>query len=135
MQEAILLVDDHDSVRRSLSRWLEKMFPSCLFLTATSGEQAVSVVRDTLPRVVIMDFGLPGMNGVEATRRIKAIVPATQVIILTIHNSVAYRVDAADAGASAYILKDEMQTQLVPVLEALLVGEDLKVSSLSVDRV
>ena len=63
---------------------------------------------------------MPGINGAEATRRIKEIAPAAQVIILTIHDSPAYRADADSAGVSAYVLKEEMQTQLVPTLEGFL---------------
>jgi DNA-binding NarL/FixJ family response regulator len=123
MTETILIVDDHDSVRQALSRWLETVFHNCLILTAATGEYALDIVRDTPPQVVVMDFALPGMNGAEAARRIKEIAPAAQVVILTIHNSAAYRTDAADAGASAYVLKEDMQTQLVPTLEGLLKGE------------
>jgi DNA-binding NarL/FixJ family response regulator len=120
MADTILIVDDHDSVRQALSRWLETVFHNCLILTAATGEEALDIARDTPPQVVVMDFRLPGMNGAEATRRLKAIAPAAQVVILTIHNSAAYRTDAADAGVSAYVLKEDMQTQLVPTLEALL---------------
>ncbi|MBN1813204.1 MAG: response regulator transcription factor [Anaerolineae bacterium] len=124
MTETILVVDDHDTVRQALSRWLETVFHNCLILTAATGEEALAIARDTPPQVVVMDFGLPGMNGVEAARRIKAIAPAAQVVVLTIHNSAAYRMDAAEAGASAYILKEDMQTQLVPTLKTLLVGSE-----------
>lgn len=123
MTETILIVDDHDTVRQALSRWLETVFHDCLILTAATGEEALASARDTPPQVIIMDFGLPGMNGAEATRRIKEIAPAAQVVILTIHDSAAYRTDAAAAGASAYVLKEDMQTQLVPALETLLKGE------------
>ena len=124
MAEMILVVDDHDTVRKALSRWLETVFHDCLVVTAASGEEALAIARDTPPQVVVMDFGLPGMNGAETARHIKAIAPAAQVVILTIHNSVAYRKDAADAGASAYILKEDMRTHLVPALEALLAGSE-----------
>lgn len=120
MAETILVVDDHDSVRHALSRWLETIFHNCTVLTAATGEDALDIARDTPPQVVVMDFGLPGMNGAETTRRIKKIAPEAQVVILTIHNSEAYRTDAAEAGVSAYVLKEDMQTQLVPALEALL---------------
>jgi DNA-binding NarL/FixJ family response regulator len=122
MTKTILIVDDHDTVRQALSKWLETVFHDCLILTAATGEEALAIARDAPPQVAVFDFGLPGINGAEATRRIKAIVPATQVVILTIHNSAAYRADAIDAGANAYVLKEDMQMQLVPTLEALLTG-------------
>lgn len=123
MPETILIVDDHDTVRQALSRWLESVFHNCHILTASTGEEALAIARETPLHVVVLDFGLPGMNGAQTARRIKAISPAAQVVILTIHNSSAYRVDAAKAGASAYLLKEDMQTQLVPTLEALLAGD------------
>ena len=80
----------------------------------------VAVAQAVSPRVVVMDLGMPGMNGIEATRCIKDAVPASHVVILTIHNSKAYRADAADAGVSAYVPKEEMEITLVPTLRALL---------------
>jgi DNA-binding NarL/FixJ family response regulator len=67
-----------------------------------------------------MDIGLTQMNGIEATRHIKAIAPQTQVVMLTIHEDDAYRADASAAGASAYVPKRKMQTELLPALRALL---------------
>lgn len=120
MTKTILIVDDHDTVRQALARWLEIVFKDCLILPTTTGEEAVAIARDTPPQVIVMDFSLPAMNGAEATRCIKEVTPAVPVVILTIHDSAAYRADAADAGASAYILKEDIQTQLVPTLKALL---------------
>jgi DNA-binding NarL/FixJ family response regulator len=120
MSKTMLIVDDHDSVRQALSRWLGAIFHDCTVLTAASGEEALAIVRDRPPQVIVMDFGLPGMNGAEATRRIREKAPETQVVILTIHDSPAYRADADSAGVSAYVLKEEMQTQLVPTLERFL---------------
>ena len=122
MSKTMLIVDDHDSVRQALSRWLGTVFHDCTVLTAASGEEALGIVRDRSPQVIVMDFGLPGMNGAETTRRIKEIAPAARVVILTIHDSAAYRADADSAGANAYVLKEEMQTQLVPTLEGFLVN-------------
>jgi DNA-binding NarL/FixJ family response regulator len=116
----ILIVEDHDAVRRSLRDWLEAVFPQYGFIEATSGEEAVAIAQARSPQAVIMDIVLPRMNGIEATRRIKATVPTAQVVILTIHEDKAYRADAAAAGASAYVPKRVMQTKLLPTLAALL---------------
>jgi two-component system invasion response regulator UvrY len=124
MAETILIVDDHDAVRQALCRWLETIFYDCLILTAATGEEALAIARDAPPQIVVLDFGLPGINGAETARRIKAISPAARMVILTIHNSVAYRTDAAKAGVSAYLLKEDMQAQLVPTLKALLTDSD-----------
>jgi DNA-binding NarL/FixJ family response regulator len=116
----ILIVEDHDAVRRSLRDWLEAVFPQYGFIEAASGEEAVAIAQAKSPQAVIMDIALPRMNGIEATRRIKATVPTAQVVILTIHEDKAYRADAAAAGASAYVPKRVMQTKLLPTLAALL---------------
>jgi DNA-binding NarL/FixJ family response regulator len=116
----ILIVDDHAAVRKALRDWIETVFPHFDVLQAASGEEAIAVVQERPPQVVVMDVGLPKMSGIEATRQIKAIAPATQVVILTIHEDEAYRADAASAGVAAYIPKRTMQTELVPTLKSLL---------------
>ena len=123
-QPAILIVEDHDAVRRSLRDWLEVVFPQYRVVEAASGEEAIVVAQADAPRLVIMDINLAEMNGIVATQRIKAIVPAAPVVMLTIHEDQAYRADAAAAGASAYVLKRQMHTQLLPTLQALLANQD-----------
>ena len=120
MKPTILIVEDHDAVRTSLRDWLLATFPECRFLETTSGEEAVDLVRIQRPDLVLMDIGLPQMSGIEATRRIKAMTPDVQVVMLTIHEASIYRTDAAAAGASAYILKRKMYTELIPVVTNLL---------------
>ena len=123
MPATILIVEDHDAVRRSLRDWLEVEFPQCRVIEAASGEEAIALIRIESPRLVVMDISLPGMSGIEATRRIKAALPSTQVVMLTIHEDDAHRADAAAAGASAYVPKRVMQTELIPTLAALLADD------------
>ncbi len=120
MSATILIVEDHDTVRRSLRDWLEVEFPQCRVIEAASGEEAIALIRTESPRLVVMDISLPGMSGIEATRQIKAALPSTQVVMLTIHEDDAHRADATTAGASAYVPKRVMQTELIPTLAALL---------------
>ncbi len=120
MCPTIMIVEDHEAVRTSLRDWLSAIFPDCVFVEAKSGEEAVDLARAQSPDVVLMDIGLPGMNGIEATRRIKVVWPQTQVVILTIHEAPEYQADAAAAGASAYITKRRMHTKLIPTLTKLL---------------
>jgi DNA-binding NarL/FixJ family response regulator len=120
MQTMILIVEDHAAVRRSLREWLEAVFPWCHIVEAASGEEAIAAVQAEAPNAVLMDIGLPGINGIETTRRIKAALPGTPVVMLTIHEADAYRADALAAGASAYIPKRVMHTELIPALAALL---------------
>ncbi|MFZ5447841.1 MAG: response regulator [Thermodesulfobacteriota bacterium] len=122
MNHNILIVEDHEGVRRSLREWLELSFPHYRLLEAASGEEAVSVAQSANPRLVIMDIGLPGINGIEAAHNIKASLPATQVVMLTIYDDEAHRADAASAGVSGYVPKRKVQTELLPVIARLLAG-------------
>jgi two-component system invasion response regulator UvrY len=124
MSGAILIVEDHEVVRRSLRDWLGSVFPHFDLLEAATGEEAVSVASERSPRAVVMDIGLPCMSGIEAARRIKQAAPATEIVVLTIHEDAAYRADATAAGASAYVPKRKMRAELVPTLEALLLSSD-----------
>ena len=87
------------------------------------------MAQDRSPQVVVMDIILGQMNGIEATRRIKATLPAAQVVMLTICEGEVYRTDAATAGASAYVLKRRMRTELLPTLAALLASQQEPVAS------
>jgi len=127
MQATILIVDDHQALRSSLRDWLETVFPSCHVIEAASGEESIDIAKEMTPSIVLMDIGLPGMNGIEATRCIKAVVPATQIVMLTIHEDDSYRVDAAEAGASAFVPKRTMQKKLIPVLTNLLSKDGRKI--------
>lgn len=116
----ILIVDDHDQVRASLKNWLGATFPNHEFIEAASGEEAVVMSRENEPVLVLMDIALPEMNGIEATRQIKTARPATQVVMLTIHDEPDYRRDAEAAGACAFVGKGRAHSCLVPVLKRLL---------------
>ena len=123
MTATILIVEDHDAVRKSLRDWLGVEFPQCRVIEAASGEEAIALIRTESPRLVVMDISLPGMSGIEATRQIKAALPSAQVVMLTIHENDTYRADATAAGASAYVPKRVMQTELIPTLAALLAND------------
>jgi two-component system invasion response regulator UvrY len=123
MRASILIVEDHDTLRKALRQWLEVAFPCCYVLEAASGEEALPLVRARAPHVVIMDIGLPGMSGIEATRRIKSSLPATHVVVLTMYEDEASRAAAARAGASSYVVKRTMEIDLLPVVATLLPGQ------------
>jgi len=120
MLSTILVVEDHDAVRRSLCDWLEVRFPTCRVIGAASGEDALHMAKSEPRLLVVMDITLPGMSGIEAVRRIKALRPCAKVVMLTVHEDDSHRADATAAGACAYVSKRAMQTQLLPTLTALL---------------
>lgn len=120
MSLTILMVDDHEAMRLSLRSWLELIYPQWRLEEAASGEEAVIMAQVFKPDLVIMDLGLPGMDGFEATRRIKASLPSTPVVMLSVNDDEAYRRQAASVGAAAYVSKWQMQTELQPLLAQLL---------------
>ena len=120
LKPTCLIVEDHTSVRTSLRDWLMGVFPGCHFLAVSSGEEAIALVNSQAPDVILMDIGLPGVNGLEATRRIKQVLPQVKVVILTLHDTTEYRAEAGAVKANAYVLKQRMTTDLVPLLKTLL---------------
>ena len=120
MWRTVLIVDDHKAMRWALRNWLKIAFPQCRIVEAASGEEAVTLTQTVNPDLVIMDFKLPGMNGVEATRHIKAALPSVSVVMLSVNDDINYRSQAAAAGARAYISKWRMDTELEPVVTQLL---------------
>ncbi len=120
MKPIILIVDDHDALRVSLRDWLTTEFPQCCVLEAGSAEEAQALARKTPPNIVVMDVSLPGMEGIEATWRMKHSLPGVKVVMLSIHEEAAYRSDAIVAGADAYVPKRKMQSELLPILTVLL---------------
>ena len=116
----ILITEDHDVLRTSLREWVWTNFPNVRVLEATNGEAALSLAYAYQPDIILMDIGLPQMNGLEATRRIKKALPLTKVVILTIHENPEYQQDAEAAGASAYVPKRKMGVQLGKVMTRLL---------------
>jgi DNA-binding NarL/FixJ family response regulator len=117
---AILIVDDYRSVRTLLHDWLQSVFPDADFYEACDGESAVDQAILRKPDAVLMDINLPGINGIEATQRIREASPGTRVVMVTIQEGRQYREDALRAGASAYILKREAHSTLVATLRELL---------------
>ncbi len=117
----ILIVDDNAMVRKLVGQYLEAAFPQHTMLEAASGEEAVARARTDRPSIIIMDIGLPKMNGIETTKTIKAELPSTRVVMLTIHEENSYRDEARLAGADGYVPKRTMYAELMPVLSDWLV--------------
>lgn len=120
MPATILIIEDHDDVRRALRDWLALEFPRCRVIEAANGEEAIALARIESPCLAVIDIRLPGMNGIETARQIKVASPLAQIVMLTILEGDTYRADATAAGASAYVQKQKMHSELVPTLAALL---------------
>src|SRR3954451_3354451 len=120
----VLLVDDHDLFRTGLRNLLEEQGVNIVG-EASGGNEAVRIVRELAPDVVVMDLNMPGMGGVEATRHISAIAPLTRVVMLTISDQDADVMDAILAGACGYLLKDSSISELMQGIRAAAIGESL----------
>lgn len=121
--KTILLADDHAILRETLRPMLEHEFGFQVIAEATTGREAVNVVRDKRPDIVIMDIAMPDMNGIEVTLEIKKQYEHTQVIVLSGHNE-RHLVDAVlKAGASGYLLKDCVYSELKQAIDIILQGD------------
>ena len=120
----VLIVDDHDLFRSGLRNLLEEQ-GVLVVGEAAAGQEALRIVRDVAPDVVVMDLNMPGMGGVEATRHISAIAPLTRVLMLTISDDDADVIDAILAGACGYLLKDSSIQVLMDGIRAAAMGESL----------
>jgi DNA-binding NarL/FixJ family response regulator len=116
-------VDDHEVVRNGVRAYLETLHDFDVVGEAASGEEAIGLVSDLIPDVVLMDLIMPGLDGVETIRRIKKISPRTQVVVLTSYHEDVHIFPALKAGAISYILKDMKMEKLVEALHRAVQGE------------
>ena len=121
----VLVVDDHDVVRQGVRAFLEAQPDLRIVGEAAGGEEAIRLVREHIPDVVLMDLVMPGMNGVEATRAVKAISPRTQVIVLTSYHEDDNIFPALRAGAISYMLKDIRAADLAEGIRKAARGESV----------
>lgn len=123
----ILLADDHKIVREGLVALLEKESDIEVTAVAEDGRSAVQLARDLLPDVAVIDIGMPGMNGIDATRCITVENPGTRVLVLSMHSARRYVLDALSAGAKGYILKDCASEELARALR-IVAGDETYLS-------
>ena len=120
----VLIADDHDLFRTGLRNLLEDQGVQVVG-EAAGGAEAVRIVRELAPDVVVMDLNMPGMGGVDATRHISGIAPLTRVVMLTISDQDSDVMDAILAGACGYLLKDSRIEELMAGIRAAARGESL----------
>jgi len=118
-----LLVDDHSLVRRGFRRMLEDESDMEVVGEAGNGEDSIKLAKELHPRVVVMDCALPGMNGLDATRRIIADSPQTAVLMLSMHTESTWVRQAIEAGAKGYFLKNAMDLELGAAIRKVAAGE------------
>jgi NarL family two-component system response regulator LiaR len=122
---SLLLADDHVLVREGTRELLEHEADLEVVGEADDGEQAVKLVTELQPDVVIMDIAMPKLSGIEATKRIKELFPSTAVLVLTAYDNDQYVFALLEAGAAGYLLKNVHGDQLVEAIRAVNAGESV----------
>ena len=121
----IVLAEDHAFVREGTRRFLEEIPEFAVVGEAGDGREAVALVERLSPDVAILDVAMPVMNGIEATRRIKAVRPATSVLVLSAYDDDQYVFALLEAGAAGYLLKDVHESQVADAVRAVASGESV----------
>lgn len=119
----VLLADDHTIVRQGVRMCLEAMGDIAVVAEAGDGQEAVLLAAQLRPDVAVVDLTMPRLNGVEAIRQIRRDVPDTEVVVLSVHDSEAYVVQALRAGAAGYVLKRNAATELAAAIRAAHEGQ------------
>jgi len=123
MSVRVLLVDDHQMMRDGLRAILGRRSDFEVVGEADDGRTALAQASSLQPDVVVMDVGMPQMNGIEATRRLKKETPGSRVVALSTHSDKRYVLNMIEAGASGYVLKEAASEDLLRAVEAASLGE------------
>ena len=118
----VLICDDHAAIRRGLAEVLSSAPDIEVIAAAENGEEAVAFVSAYQPAVVLMDISMPGMDGMEATRRLLAERPETRVVMLTSYSGHERVAEAQGAGAVGYLLKDSTPEEVMQGIRAAVSG-------------
>jgi DNA-binding NarL/FixJ family response regulator len=119
----VLVADDHPLARAGLAQMLGELADITVVGAASDGEQAVALAHQTTPDVVLMDLEMPVLDGIEATRRLAAELPEARTVVLTSFSDQARILDALDAGAIGYLLKDADPDELARGIRTAARGE------------
>ena len=133
----VVLVDDQELIRTAVESYLSEVGIDVVG-RARDGEEAMRMVAETSPDVVVMDLGLPGESGIEVTSRLATVAPLTKVLVLTGSVEQHDVLDAILAGASGYLLKDASREQIVDAVRAAAAGESVispKIAGRLLDRI
>jgi DNA-binding NarL/FixJ family response regulator len=119
----VFLVDDHALMREGLRAMLERRTSLEVVGEAGDGHEALRLIEDAAPDVVVMDIAMPGLNGIEVTRRLHARLPHVKILALSMYDDQEYASGVLRAGASGYILKDAVSSELADAIEVISRGE------------
>jgi two-component system response regulator NreC len=119
----ILLADDHKLMRSGLKALIEQQPDLTVVGEADDGRQAVALAASLKPDLLVMDIGMPNLNGIEAARQITQANPGTAIVILSMHSDESYVLRALKAGAKGYLLKDSAESDLIRAVHAVAGGK------------
>ncbi len=119
----VLLADDHTLIRAGLRMVVEAQPDLSVIAEADNGREAVAMAQALKPDVVVMDIGMPSLNGIEAARQIRETLPGTQIVMLSMHSDEGYVLRALKAGAKGYLLKDSAEADLARAIHAAAAGK------------
>ena len=119
----VVLVDDHPLFRDGMARLFAYEDDFEVVATASSGEEAIERIRETMPDIVLMDIDMPGIGGIEAIRAISREMPAVTIVALTVHEDDDTLFEAVKAGAQGYLVKSIRTAELLVLLRGLALGE------------
>lgn len=122
---SVLLVEDHAVVREGLAELIRREADMEVIGEAGDGEEAVRLVKQLRPGIVLMDIAMPGLNGIEATRQIKSTLPQTKILVLTAYDNPEFIAAMIEAGAVGYLLKNVRGKELTNAIRSAYEGESV----------
>ena len=123
MSMRLLIVDDHPLIRVGLRTLLEHLLDQPQIVEASDGREALEIAATLKPHIVLLDVSMPGLNGVDAARRLTADLPSCKVIMLSMHCNEERVAECLRAGASGYLVKDGAVSEVMAAIEAATHGE------------
>ena len=123
IQTRVVLADDHTLIRAGLRMVVDAQPDLTVVGEAEDGRAAVAMAQKLKPDVIVMDIGMPNLNGIEACRQIRESIPDTQIVMLSMHSDEGYVLRALKAGAKAYLLKDSAEADLARAIRSAAAGK------------
>jgi len=127
----VLVADDHTILRQGIKALLDNQESIEVIGEAKDGREALAIIEETLPDVILMDIAMPGLNGLEATRRIKKKFPRMKVLVLTMYTNEEYIFQILNAGANGYLVKETAFQDLISAIKAVYKNEAFMSPSIS----
>ncbi|MBF0280045.1 MAG: response regulator transcription factor [SAR324 cluster bacterium] len=123
MSLRLVIADNHPIIRSGIRMLFQAEADFEIVGEATDGKEAIALCEQLLPHLVLLDISMPNLNGIEAARKIKKMMPQIKIAIFSSYNNPEYITHALEAGASAYLLKDEDMDKLAPILKSVADGD------------